>query len=145
MEDYKIDIWKKDKINLEYELLNDLQIHQILHKIARLCNISIESINYSSIFFKMEETLNKKFVLLNINEKEGFRDLCLFLKLNIHQDSTVFVVWNYNDIDKISVSLLLNYWDYIWYGTSDEICLLYFSDIELLVMINDYGTIQIFP
>ena len=142
MEDFKKEIWEKDKLYLEYDSLNYLQIQQILCELAKLCNISVDDINDSSIFTKMSEILNKEDVLLNINEKEGFKDMCSLLKMNVQQNNTIYVIWNYNNIDKIKASVLQNYWDYIWFGASDEMCLLYFSDIESLVMVTDYGTIQ---
>ena len=142
MEDFKKEIWENDNLHLEYNSLDSLQMQQILHKLAKLCNISVDNINNSSIFIKMSEILKNEVVLLNINEKEGFKDMSLLLKLNAHQNNSVYVIWNYNNIDKISVDVLQNYWDYIWFGASDEMCLLYFSDIESLVMVTDYGTIQ---
>ena len=142
MEEFKKEIWEKDNLHLEYDSLNYLQIQQIQHRLAKLCNVSADSINDPSIFIKMSKILKKEFVLLNINEKEGFKDMCSLLKLNVHQNSSIYVIWNYNKIDKINVYVLQNYWDYIWFGASDEVCLLYFSDVESLVMINDYGTIQ---
>ena len=142
MEDFKKEIWQKDKLHLEYSSLNYLQIQQILDSLAKLCNVSVDSINDSSIFIKMSEILDKKVVLLNINEKEGFKDICSSLKLNVYLNSSIYVIWNYNNIDKISLYVLQNYWDYIWFGASDEVCLLYFSDIESLIMVNDYGTIK---
>jgi len=142
MEDFKKEIWENDNLHLEYNSLDSLQMQQILHKLAKLCNISVDNINNSSIFIKMSEILKNEVVLLNINEKEGFKDMSLLLKLNAHQNNSVYVIWNYNNIDKISVDVLQNYWDYIWFGASDEMCLLYFSDIESLVMVTDYGTIK---
>ena len=141
MKDFKREIWEKDGHHLEYDSLCQLQIHQTLYRLAVLCNVSIDSIEDSSIFIKMSEVLKKEVVSLNINEKEGFKDLCSLLKLDISKDGTVYIIWNYNDVDKIKVYVLQQYWDYVWFGTSDEICLLYFPDIESIVMITDYGTI----
>ena len=141
MENFKKEIWERDNLHLEYSSLNNLQIQQILHRLAKLCNVSVDSISNSSIFIRISEILKKETVLLNINEKEGFKDMCSLLKLNLHIDDSTYVIWNYNNIDKISVFNLQNYWDYIWFGASDEVCLLYFSNIESLIMVNDYGTI----
>jgi hypothetical protein len=141
MEDFKREIWEKDKLCLEYDSLSYTQIQQILNKFTVIYNIPIDSIDNSSIFDKMSNLLNKEVILLNINEKDGFRDMCLLLNLNISQNSAVYIIWNYNNVDKINIYILQNYWDYIWYGSSDEICLLYFPDSESLVMITDYGTI----
>ena len=141
MEDFKKEIWNKDKLHLEYSSLNNFQIQQILHRLAKLCNVSADTISDSSIFINMLEILKKEIVIQNINEKEGFRDMCSILKLNLHPNNSTYVIWDYNNIDMINAHNLLNYWDYVWFGASDEVCLLYFSDIESLIMINDYGTI----
>ncbi|SHF00744.1 hypothetical protein [Dysgonomonas macrotermitis] len=143
MDAFKRQIWEKDNLNLEYSSLNNLQTQHILYKIEKLCNISVDSINDATIFIKICKRLNKEYILLNINEKDGFSDLCSLLKLDMRQTSTVYVVWNYNEIDKFRASVLHYYWNYIWYGASDEMCLLYFSDIEVLVMITDYGNILV--
>ena len=67
MEDFKKEIWENDNLHLEYDSLDYLQTQQILHRLAKLCNISVDSINNSSIFIKMLEILNKKNVLLSID------------------------------------------------------------------------------
>ena len=142
MEDFKKEIWEKDGYRLEYDSLNQLQIRQILHRLTEICSIPIDNIDNPAIFTKMSDMLSKKLVLSTINETDGFKDICSLLKLNIPKNSTVYIIWNYNTIDKIKACVLQDYWDYIWYGTSDEMCLLYFPDIESLIMITDYGTIQ---
>lgn len=141
MENFKREIWKKDGHHFEYDSLNQLQIHQILDRLAKICNASIDSIDSPAIFAKISEILGKEDILLSINEKDGFKDMCSLLKVDVSKNSTIYVIWNYNNVDEIKTSVLQEYWDYIWYGTSDEMCLLYFSDIESLVMITDYGTI----
>lgn len=143
MEKFKREIWEKDELHIEYDSLDYQQIQQILYKIVKEYNVTIDNLNNSSFFINMSDILKKSVVLLDINEKDGFKDMCSLLKLNILQNSIVYVIWNYTDIDRFQACTLQKYWDYIWYGTSDEVCLLYFADIKSFVMINDYGTIQI--
>jgi hypothetical protein len=141
METFKIDIWKKDKLNLKYISLNHAKIQEVMNKIAEKYKISTESLNNSSLFVKMSEILKKEIILLDINEPKGFKELIGLLQLNLSQDSLIDIIWNYNSIDQVEYSVLSDYWDYIWYGPSDEMCLLYCHSTQLIIMVTDYGTI----
>lgn len=41
----------------------------------------------------------------------------------------------------MTLSCLSKYWDYIWYGSSDEMVLLYFDEYEKVLLITDYGVV----
>ncbi len=141
MEEFKIKNWEKEKLNLEYTSLNKFQNQQIITEIANKYSLLEDSLCDSAFFIKVSEIFIKKNVLLSINDHNGFKDLISMLNLNVSEDSYVNVIWNSNCIDQFKCYILNDYWDYIWYGPSDEMCLLYFSEIQFLILITDYGTI----
>jgi len=139
MEDFKKEIWKNDNLDLAYSSLNYSEIEEIMHDIELQYDITI-SFN-SSFFIDISEMFNIKLTLLDINEPKGFEHLISSLNLNMLSDSVVNVIWNYNGIDQFKFETIQKYWEYIWYGPSDEMCLLHFPRIQLLLMITDYGII----
>jgi len=139
MENFKKEIWEKDNLDLKYSTLSNSEIEEIMHDIEMQYDITI-SFN-SSFFIDIFEKFNSEIILLDINESTGLKHLISSLNLNILSDSIVNVIWNYNGIDQFKFETLQKYWEYIWYGPSDEMCLLHFPSIQLLLMITDYGTI----
>jgi hypothetical protein len=142
MENFKIEIWIKDGIHIEYNSLNRVQSMQLLDTICMNYNIIFDKDKQSSFFIQLSDSLQNEISLYDINEPEGFKNLCTLLKIDIFPDQLVYVIWNFNDIDAIQSNVLKDYWDYIWYGTSDEMCLLYFSLSKQIVLITDYGSIN---
>lgn len=106
MDKFKREIWKEDNLDIEYSSLNNLQVQKILYKLSEICNIPITKIDASSIFNEMLEVLTKEYILLNINDKDGFKELCTTLKLDIFHQSSIYVIWNYNEIDRIKSDVL---------------------------------------
>ena len=137
METFKIQIWKEDGLDLKFSTLNSSAIQRIIYDIEVKYNTTVLS------FSDLQSILNTELILLGINESDGFKSLMYLLNLDFPADTIVNVIWNYNEVDQIKYDVLQDYWDYIWYGTSDEMCLLYFPNIRFLAMLTDYGTIYI--
>jgi len=141
MEDFKKEIWEKDHLDLEYSPLDCSSIKNILYNIENQYKISISS--NSSFFKEISMVFKNKLILHEINDSTGFENLIYLLNLDIQPKTIINVIWDYNEVDQFESATLKNYWDYIWYGPSDEVCLLDFPSHNLLVMITDYGTIYL--
>lgn len=138
MEKFKVEIWRKDKIEIIYQPLNQVEMQEVIDNISK--KLDIRLCCDSLLFTKLSEVLIDQIILLNINEPDGFECLVSKLNLNIPRDIVVDVIWNYDSIDCFEFDVLKKSWEYIWYGTSDEMCLLYFPDINFVIMLTDYGT-----
>ncbi|BEG99979.1 hypothetical protein [Bacteroides sedimenti] len=138
MEEFKIMIWKEDNINIRYRSLDQAEIQKLLDDISDKLNIKIYCDSF--LFTKLSEILMDQVLLLNINEPDGFE--CFISKFNLHIPGNipVNVIWNYDSVDCFEIDELKKFWEYIWYGASDEMCLLYFQEINFIIMLTDYGT-----
>lgn len=95
------------------------------------------------MFVDIFDLFDKKIVLLDINNSDGFENICSSINISDNINEPIYVIWNYDEVDKISINTLRKYWYYIWYGASDEMCLLYFPQSKLLLLDTDYGTIYL--
>lgn len=140
MDEFKKDILKKENVSFHYDSLNEQQVLELLYQLADKYDIAFHIINSSSIFNCMYSILKNEYIV-NVNDENGFYLIRTSLKLSINDDDDVFIIWNYNDIDKIKVYILQRYWDYIWYGAADEMCIICDPKNNSLFMITDYGTV----
>ena len=140
MENFKIDILKEENIDIKYESLNNKQVIQIITDIeSQYGNISQEGKSFFDII--RNNLSHEEIELSTINKEEGFRDLCSLFNMELKEKKEVFVLWDEQNIDIFSMSDLYYYWNYIWYGSSDECCIIYFPDNKTLFMVNDYGIV----
>lgn len=143
MKDYKENIWKEDGVCLTYESLDKVQITRMMNYISKTFGLSKKSLNASSMFVEIFDEFDKKGIVLNINNSNGFKEICSLLNINLDINELVYVIWDFDDVDKISIDDLCRNWDYIWYGVSDEMCLLCLPQFPILLLITDYGTVYI--
>lgn len=139
MENFKIENMLKDGFQLKHESLTSSEVNHLMDKIKMEYHIS--EINKSNFFPKMSHVLKKTTELPTINESKGFQDLCAQLNITLPLQHYIYIIWDYDNVDKIRVCDLKKFWDYIWYGPADEFCLLYIPMTSLLTMIADYGII----
>ena len=140
MEVYKKEIAEKEGLCHFYKTLDKLEVNQLIRKIETIYGaIHVED---KILFSEIPNTiLSQKYDVPTINQYNGFETLYSLLGVNMQEEDAVYVVWNYHDVDMFSLKNLIKYWEYIWYGPSDECCLLYFAKNNLLVMPTDYGTV----
>jgi len=141
MEKFKQEIWKKNALNIKFDSLNSMHTQSLMNYFKLKYDIQLAFSDNATFFNEVFSVLKKEEVILSINEKNGFIQLCQLLNIDISQTDFVTIIWNLNNSDRIKLNVLLEYWEYIWYGTSDELCLLYFSKKDLFILISDYGTI----
>ncbi|MGB5927205.1 MAG: hypothetical protein WBH03_03480 [Cyclobacteriaceae bacterium] len=51
------------------------------------------------------------------------------------------IIWSENHIDAMNSADIMEYWDSIWFGESDEAVILYSVENRGLLMITHYGRV----
>ena len=141
MEKFKIEIWEKEGLNINFRPLNDIYIKKIIKNINKKNNIPIFNHSHTSFFEELLKYMHYELIFLEINMSQGFKELISLLNLNLSENDYVDVIWNYNEAEQFKYNILADYWEYIWYGASDEMCLIFIPNIEFPFVVTDYGTI----
>jgi hypothetical protein len=141
MRRFKIENWEMDGLNIEYSSLNSVHIQMIMCKLSNEYGISVDELCNQSFFKRMLEFIKSPIVISNINEDDGFRDLLSALDIIENEENNVYIIWNYDGVDKLNINTLQKYWGYIWYGRSDEYCILFFPSHHKFVIVADYGVV----
>ena len=140
MEQFKIANFEKSHdFKLEFTTLTEEMSLNIISEILKHAGGSTnEIVNFFSIVAK---GISNSFLFNSINSKHGFTDL---LEANPKlQTDKLLVIWdNDQPVDSFSTQILAKYWDYIWYGTSDEAMVL-FSPNKFIILISDWGEIRV--
>lgn len=133
----------------EYKLLN-------MRKMNNSAISAFRSISDKSALAKLFEVLNShgfkidSNLFLNIRDKAlyfevsdtyNIKDILKYYRNNKYFKSNIYIYWDENDIDLISYSDLITYWEEYWYDTSDESVILVDAETNNFVMITDYGLI----
>ena len=64
----------------------------------------------------------------------------LLASLDIGISDTVFVIWDLKStVDQFDGGILIRYWDYIWYDSSDEGIVLFIPNREIALFITEHG------
>jgi hypothetical protein len=142
MEEYKIINWEKDNIDIKYTSFYETLYKNVFDDITKMYHLKTNFFANNSFFCNMSNVLKNEIILLSINEQTGFADLLEHINLQISHNEDIVVIWNYNEVDSIKCKYLKKYWDYIWYGVSDEMCLIYIPRLKKLFHITEYGTIN---
>jgi hypothetical protein len=140
MEAFKIDNWKRDNIDINYLSLDSSKTEMMMHSIATHFGVLF---NKENLFIKMQDILEEYMVILDINEEQGFKILSDSMNIQCAPNDKICIIWDVDTIDMFNYSTLLQYWDYVWYGTGDEACIVLFPNVNHIVMITDYGTIYV--
>ena len=141
MEKFKIENWEKNNENIEYTSLKEGDVNEIIKRISKLLHLPFNEINNNHFFVNILNKLNVHIEISDINECNTFPKILSLLNGKVSMETNVYLVWSHNSIDKITLSCLSEYWDYIWYGPSDEMLLLYFDEYEKILLITDYGVV----
>jgi len=141
MENFKVENWKKNNVRVEYTSLENGEVNEIINKISKLYNLSFNEINNNHFSVNILKKMNALVEISDINECNIFPKILSLLNDKPNIETNVYLVWNYNSIDRVTLSCLSKYWDYIWYGPSDEMVLLYFDEYKKALIITDYGIV----
>jgi hypothetical protein len=138
MEEYKIINFSKDFSDekIAYESLSIDEINSLFTTVFNLETISNE-INVFNLF------LHDHTNVLHFEKSdstEGFKDFLKHFNINLYNEE-VLLIWNNTKVDKFKISFLIEYWDYIWYGSSDEVVILFFPFLNKSFLITDIGNV----
>lgn len=136
MENFKLDIYKSETGDFfpEIEPLNNKHKDEIINEIKNLVGLSLETEN---LFVGLAEKLSKK----DFDEKFTYDIHSIFKKFDLSVKETTLIIWNRNEIDEINTKILLDKWEYIWYGDSDDAIILYQKKYGKLLLISHYGRV----
>jgi hypothetical protein len=141
MDIFKIENWKKDNKFIDYVSLSTSEIQEKIQEIAKLCNLDFDNIYNNSLFSNTLKVLHTHIVIQDINEPNTFYQILPLIKNEISMETHIYLIWDYDSVDKIKLSCLAKYWDYIWYGPSDEMVLLFIPEIQLILLVAEYGVV----
>ena len=136
MEKYKLENFQKEYggKKLNFIPLGSYEVQVFKNRLRN--ELSVESeLSLLSLWEILEST---KF---NIDTTDNLSQIFKNLKINISNDVNVYVIWNLNnEIDFFKYEELSQYWEDIWYDTSDELVLLYAQGFYILI--SEWGEIR---
>ena len=143
MEEFKVQIFKEENPNkeLRYISLSSKDSKWVTINILELSGVS-KSVNetplfYTSIMKSLENEIDSKGDITSKFLKD------LLTSLDITLDSICFIFWDYESrIDLFTVQDVIDHWEYVWFGSSDEAIVLYFPGNRKLIFLTDYGLIK---
>lgn len=106
----------------------------LIDEISKVLGLTESS---KEIFIEIANKLASK----DFDEEFTYNINSVFNEFSFPIDGDIFIVWNQNIIDKINTKTLLENWDYIWYGDSDEAVILYHREKSKLLLITHYGRV----
>lgn len=136
MEVFKLDNYKKEKGELfpKIEVLNFESQNKIFESLKNLISLSFDK---DELFVELADKLASK----DYDEDLTYNIHFIFDEFDFSKEEDVILIWDIKNIDKISSKVLLDNWDYIWYGDSDEAVILYQENNRKLLLITHYGRI----
>ena len=113
MEDFKIELFEKE-YNKKFIEFKNLKIHQCVDIKNSLNKIFTNNQNIEN---NLKLNLKRFDYIDNIDNISD-----VFNRLNIVSDNKIYINWgNFDDIDYLSYNDLLNYFDDLWFPSSDDI------------------------
>jgi hypothetical protein len=134
VEKFKEDIYLSETNQSLSKVFSVKRKDEILSKILKIIN---SDRNTGNLFAEIEN----KLLFKDLDEEFTFDIERIFLDFKFKRDKELFVFWNKNDIDKIEANDLIEKWEYIWYGSSDDAVILFDEPNERVLMITHYGRI----
>lgn len=144
MEDFKNRIFEDEHPGQKmiYRTLSESDSVKVLADISQLVNAD-KPLNSKTFFPFLESALTDGIALDedDLATNTGLKKI--FATANLEKSSPVFVIWSFDElVDTFNFSDLLKYWDYIWYGSSDEAVILFFPSSGFILLITDWGNVH---
>jgi len=76
MEKFKQEIWKKNALNIKFDSLNSMHTQSLMNYFKLKYDIQLAFSDNATFFNEVFSVLKKEEVILSINEKNGFIQLC---------------------------------------------------------------------
>lgn len=137
MQQYKIDLLNKElsQINFpEYFALENEECKQLVNTISNdLLNKDIDSEFWKDIVnvLRCKQYMDVDTLKL--------KDVFIDCEFNCKDD--IYIIWRKDEVDVMKTSLLIEYWDDIWYPPSDELVILYCGTTRKLLLITHWGNV----
>lgn len=132
MQQYKIDNHireHEDNKFPEFHVLGISECSKILNDIS-ICLLNKEYSN--SLFEELIERLDST----SYTEDQIDNISALNKKYKFNNTGSIFIVWNENEIDKMSISDVEKYWSDLWYPSSDDFVILYQKETGKVLLIT---------
>jgi len=142
MDNYKLDIFRKETAEeLQYLSLNFEDSLWITQSIISIIDPQVSINNTPSYFRFLEASLEEE---VRYDQEVLKEDLGSILDLDsLKLDSLIYVVWDLESkVDLFKLDNLLNYWEYIWYDSSDEAIILFVPCIRKILLVTDHGFVK---
>ncbi len=136
MEKFKLDIYEKE-IGRTFPKIEALDINDKNEALKKICkHIGLPKDNVD-LFIELENKLPN----IDFNEEFTFDIKLIFKEFSFEETGDILIIWDIDNIDKVDTKALLDNWNYIWYGSSDDAIILYQKEQNKLLLITHYGRI----
>ena len=141
MENFKLEIFNKEHKGEKFlfQKVKDQELSNLIQELTRIVGnaeikASIEFFNTIKLNFNRTLQMNKTNNLKEIFKQIGLKGSSL--------GDVSYLIWKFpNDIDRFDLKFLINNWNYIWYGDSDDAVVIYIEN-KILMLITHYGTVK---
>lgn len=137
MEEYKFDIYLQETGNVFIgikQLTTTAEQHAVISDLYKKSGLSDVNIN---LFVDLRESLTE--TIFTIEETDDLK--FIFDRLDLDKTGDVYLIWDDKNIDQISIRSLIDNWQYIWYGISDEAVIIYIAALKKIILITHYGSV----
>ena len=144
MEEFKIEIFNKENPvdSFRHTTLNKGDSNWIIKNALEVAGISVDITSTQSLFKHMTEGLENQIIYGDQDIKDLLKDY--FDSAEIGRDSLVFIIWDFESrVDQFKLQDILDFWDYIWYGPSDEALIIDCPGVSKILVVTDHGHIKI--
>lgn len=140
MDSFKIENFEKDfpAEKIKYKRINGEQTLVIFNNLREKLFLQMEQ----EEFFKKLENLEYTYTMYINKDVTQFKSSFLEHINNFEKNLFVFNI-NFDDLDYIDSKDLLNFFDYIWYPSSDDF-LIFDSSYSWLIYVTHFGSLNIF-
>ena len=140
MEEYKLENYRRDHPGkpLQLRSLNDQDIDWMISYIFQMIGVDMSEKSNELIFSILTKVLSRKIYYDKDISTDLLKELVGFDQEN--GESICMLFWSLEvGADLLSVTELLQNWDYLWYPTSDEAAILLIPANHRILLVTDHG------
>lgn len=136
MEEFKIDLYTEETGD-NFPKFESLNLEDAKNKIKALFDILQIEPNHSSLY----STLINNLKHVDKTDDYTYDIKTIFDDFQFDCENELLIIWDEFHIDKMSSIDIINNWDFIWYGDSDDAIILYSQINKRILLITHYGRI----
>jgi hypothetical protein len=76
---------------------------------------------------------------------EDLHDSCWLKRYFKHPEQDVYIIWDKDAVDLMSIESLIKYWNFLWYDVSDEAVILYSPSDGNMVLVCHWSVVYALP